>query len=103
VSFWAFSTTKNHPDCYKSYESENFALNSFLQIQRVSLMQSQIKILIVEDDVIIAQDLQEILEDWGYEEIFKARNYDKAVAILSTEKNRFGFARHQFGRRPNGR
>jgi two-component system, LytTR family, response regulator LytT len=49
-------------------------------------MSSKIKILIVEDDVVIAQDLQEILEDWGYSEVFKARNYNKATEILSSEK-----------------
>jgi two-component system, LytTR family, response regulator LytT len=49
-------------------------------------MSSKIKILIVEDDVLIAQDLQEILEDWGYSEVFKARNYNKATEILSSEK-----------------
>jgi two-component system, LytTR family, response regulator LytT len=48
-------------------------------------MPAIIKILIVEDDVIIAQDLQEILEDWGYNNIFKARNYAKAVEVLNAE------------------
>jgi two-component system, LytTR family, response regulator LytT len=49
-------------------------------------MPSTIKILIVEDDVLIAQDLQEILEEWGYSAVFKARNYEKAIEILSSEK-----------------
>jgi two-component system, LytTR family, response regulator LytT len=49
-------------------------------------MQYQIKILIVEDDVLIAQDLQEMLEDWGYSNIFKARNYNRAIEILANEK-----------------
>lgn len=48
-------------------------------------MQNTIRILIVEDDLLIAQDLHEILEEVGYQDIFKARNYTQAVELLQSE------------------
>ena len=39
-------------------------------------------ILIVEDELIIAQDMKEILQEAGYSEIYMARNYQNAVEIL---------------------
>lgn len=49
-------------------------------------MQQQISILIVEDELLIAQDLKEILEEVGYTEIFKARNYQQAIDALTNNK-----------------
>lgn len=46
----------------------------------------KIRILTVEDELIIAQDLEEILEELGYEVIENVRNADKA--ILSIKKNK---------------
>ena len=46
-------------------------------------MNQTISILIVEDEVLIAQDLKEILEEMGYNEVFKARNYEQALNILT--------------------
>jgi DNA-binding LytR/AlgR family response regulator len=46
-------------------------------------MSQEISILIVEDEVLIAQDLKEILEEVGYTEIFKARNYNQAIDALN--------------------
>lgn len=48
-------------------------------------METPISILIVEDDLLIAQDLNELLEEVGYKEIFKARNYDQALGILQSQ------------------
>lgn len=47
-------------------------------------MSQGISILIVEDEVLIAQDLKEILEEVGYTNILKARKYETAVEILNT-------------------
>lgn len=47
-------------------------------------MSQEISILIVEDEVLIAQDLKEILEEVGYTAIFKARNYQQAVDAFNT-------------------
>jgi DNA-binding LytR/AlgR family response regulator len=47
-------------------------------------MDNAISILIVEDDLLIAQDLNELLEEFGYKEIFKARNYHQAIGILQS-------------------
>jgi two-component system response regulator LytT len=42
-------------------------------------------ILIVDDEVLIAQDLKEILEEVGYEHVFRAKNYSQAVALLENQ------------------
>ncbi|MFA9212886.1 MAG: LytR/AlgR family response regulator transcription factor [Candidatus Methylacidiphilales bacterium] len=42
-------------------------------------MHKTINILIVEDEVLIAEDLKEILFEVGYTNVFKARNYAKAI------------------------
>ena len=47
-------------------------------------MLNPIAILIVEDEVLIAQDLKEILEEVGYNEIYKARNYQQAIELINT-------------------
>jgi DNA-binding LytR/AlgR family response regulator len=46
---------------------------------------TSLKILIVEDEVLIAEDLKEILLEVGYEEIFKARNYVQAIEALDSK------------------
>jgi len=48
-------------------------------------MTQEISILIVEDEVLIAQDLKEILEETGYTQIYKARNYAQAIDVFQTE------------------
>ncbi len=48
-------------------------------------MPNPIAILIVEDEVLIAQDLKEILEEVGYDEIHKARNYHQAIELINTQ------------------
>ena len=48
-------------------------------------MPNPIAILIVEDEVLIAQDLKEILEEVGYDEIHKARDYQRAVELINTQ------------------
>jgi DNA-binding LytR/AlgR family response regulator len=47
-------------------------------------MKSLISILIVEDDVWIAHDIEDILQEVGYEIIFKAKDYDTAKSIIDT-------------------
>lgn len=47
-------------------------------------MDKGFKILIVDDEVLIAQDLKEILEEVGYDNIFKAKNYNQAIEILNS-------------------
>jgi YesN/AraC family two-component response regulator len=46
----------------------------------------EITILIVEDEVLIAQDLKEILEEVGYKRILKAKNYQEAIEKLHENK-----------------
>jgi DNA-binding LytR/AlgR family response regulator len=48
-------------------------------------MHTSLKILIVEDEVLIAEDLKEILLEVGYEEVFKARNFAQAIDALNTK------------------
>ncbi len=40
-------------------------------------------ILIVEDEILIAQDLLEILEEVGYQQVYRVSNYNKAIEILN--------------------
>jgi CheY-like chemotaxis protein len=47
-------------------------------------MKSLISILIVEDDVWIAHDIEDILQEVGYEIIYKAKDYDTAKRIIDT-------------------
>lgn len=42
-------------------------------------------ILIVEDEILIAQDVKEILEEVGYKNVFRARNYKQATEIMATQ------------------
>lgn len=42
-------------------------------------------ILIVEDEVLIAQDVKEILETVGYKNVFRAKNYTQAIEIFTTQ------------------
>lgn len=46
-------------------------------------MPNRFKILIVEDNVIIADDLQQIIEEFGYNVIGNVISYEKAVEFLS--------------------
>ncbi|HAI83468.1 MAG TPA: hypothetical protein DCL43_07360 [Chitinophagaceae bacterium] len=43
-------------------------------------------ILIVEDELLIAEDLKELLAEEGYTSVFKARNYNQAREVLAEEK-----------------
>ena len=42
-------------------------------------------ILIVEDEILIAQDVKEILEEVGYKNVFRAKNYKQATEIMETQ------------------
>lgn len=43
---------------------------------------SKVKVLIVEDEAIIADDIFEILEDFGYEVIAPTGEYDEAISVI---------------------
>lgn len=45
----------------------------------------KIQVLIVEDELIIAEDMKEMLQELGYEVIGIASEYDEAVEILGTD------------------
>lgn len=45
------------------------------------------RILIVEDELIIAEVLMEMLESFGYSVVGIAKNYDRALAIIDAEAN----------------
>lgn len=49
-------------------------------------MTTSFNILIVEDNVIIADDLQQIIENFGYNVLGNVISYEKAVEFLSTNK-----------------
>lgn len=49
-------------------------------------MYRNITILIVEDEVLIAQDLKEILEEVGYNKVLKAKNIQEALEKLHENK-----------------
>ena len=49
-------------------------------------MDTAIKILIVEDNVIIADDIQYMLEDMGYEIVGNVIDYHQAVSVLKSTK-----------------
>jgi DNA-binding LytR/AlgR family response regulator len=48
-------------------------------------MSVSFSILIVEDEIIIAQDLKEILEEVGYINVFRVANYTQAIQILNNQ------------------
>jgi DNA-binding LytR/AlgR family response regulator len=48
-------------------------------------MHPSLRILIVEDELLIAEDLKEILVEVGYTEIFKARNYAQALEAFDSK------------------
>ena len=50
-----------------------------------SSMQGGNRILLVEDEVLIALDVQDVLEDAGYIVAGHAANHDRAVALASSE------------------
>ena len=52
-------------------------------------MQVPIKILILEDQLIIAEDIADMLRDEGYEVAGMAGSYDQAVTLLETTKPNF--------------
>jgi len=39
-------------------------------------------ILIIEDEILIAQDLKELLEEFGYEKVYRAKNFQEAIKIF---------------------
>ena len=45
-------------------------------------MHKPFTILVVEDEVMIAEDLKETLEDLGYKSVFRAMNFDQSVKTL---------------------
>ena len=47
---------------------------------------NRIKVLIVEDEAIIAMNISDILDDLGYETLEVASSYDEAVKLLKKEK-----------------
>jgi len=47
---------------------------------------SKVKILVVEDEIVIADNICETLEDLGYEVFEPAINYTEALELLETEK-----------------
>ncbi|HAI39662.1 MAG TPA: DNA-binding response regulator, partial [Maribacter sp.] len=49
-------------------------------------MEQPIKILIVEDNVIIADDMQSMLEEIGYEIVDNVIVYEQAVEVLKTQQ-----------------
>ena len=49
-------------------------------------MEQSIRILIVEDNVIIADDMQSMLEEIGYEIVDNVIVYEQAVEVLKTQK-----------------
>ncbi|MCX6186857.1 MAG: response regulator [Bacteroidetes bacterium] len=48
-------------------------------------MHLSLRILIVEDEVLIAEDLKEILFEVGYTEVFKARSYAQTIKALDSK------------------
>jgi len=48
-------------------------------------MSYHFSILIVENEVLIAQDLKEILEEVGYKQVFRAKNYLQAVEVIEIQ------------------
>jgi two-component system response regulator LytT len=48
-------------------------------------MLQPIRILIIEDEILIAQDLKEILEEVGYTQVFRVNNYQKAIDFLAKQ------------------
>ena len=54
-------------------------------------MQTNLNILIVEDELLIAEMLKEMLLDLGYNVFATAKNYDTALSILK-EQNEINFA-----------
>ena len=49
-------------------------------------MEEKLRILIVEDEAIVAEDLRQILTSLNYEVVGMALDYDEALSILATEK-----------------
>ena len=49
-------------------------------------MEQPIKILIVEDNVIIADDMQSMLEEFGYEIVDNVIVYEQAVDVLKNNE-----------------
>ncbi len=48
-------------------------------------MYPSLRILIVEDELLIAEDLKEILLEVGYTEVFKVRNYSQAIEAFDSK------------------
>lgn len=46
----------------------------------------KIKVLVVEDEIIIADNICDTLEDLGFETIEPAINYTEALALIETKK-----------------
>lgn len=54
------------------------------QPKQIAFLQQPFSILIIEDEVLIAQDLREILEEVGYEQVYRARDFSQATKILQS-------------------
>ena len=63
---------------------------------------SQVKILVVEDEIVIADNICLILEDLGYEVLEPAINYEEAIETIEAEKPDIAILDIQLGRRRDG-
>jgi DNA-binding LytR/AlgR family response regulator len=57
----------------------------FKSNQPTAFVLKPFSILIIEDEVLIAQDLKEILEEVGYQKVFRARNFDQALEKFNAQ------------------
>lgn len=63
---------------------------------------SSVKILVVEDEVVIADNICLILEDLGYEVLEPAINYEEAIETIEAEKPDMAILDIQLGGRKDG-
>ena len=49
-------------------------------------MHQSISILIIEDEILIAQDLKEVLEEFGYNNVFRAKDFSQASTLLKAHE-----------------
>jgi len=62
----------------------------------------KIKILVVEDEIIIADNLCDVIEELGYEALEPALNYTEALEFIETEKPDIAILDIQLGGRKTG-